>query len=352
KVLLISKDELGTKPGREQSSKGNVELGFIGAGSFARAFLLPNLKDNDSVIFRGVATGSSVNSKHVARKYKFQYCTTDYNEILQDQEVMAVVVATRHNLHAKIVIEAIKAHKAVFVEKPLAISEDELIDVIQTWKDNEGRIMVGFNRRFSPFIEQVKSFFSDRTQPLAINYRINAGSVAKEHWVQDADQGGGRIIGEVCHFVDLLQFLVGSQPLRIFAESISANSEAVVDNDNISITLKFADGSIGNVSYLANGDSSFPKERIEIFGDGSIAVIDDFKELQLIKKGKTEKIKKRGQNKGHRKELRMFVNAVKNGEDMPIPFRDSVVATTLTFMIHKSLREGIPLDVDLERFGL
>jgi predicted dehydrogenase/threonine dehydrogenase-like Zn-dependent dehydrogenase len=350
--LKKSKVILATEDVKERTkASGDVKLGIIGAGNFARSFLLPSLKDNNSVFLKGVATGSGINSKHVARKFGFQYCTTDYNDILNDPEVSAVVIATRHNLHAKLAIEAMKKHKAVFVEKPLALNEDELAEVIETWKDNEGRLMVGFNRRFSPLVEEVKNFFCNRTEPLAITYRVNAGFVPKDHWIQDPIEGGGRIVGEVCHFVDLVNFITGSNPLRVFAERISADADTIADNDNISLTIKLQDGSLANVAYLANGDTSFPKERVEIFCEGSIAVIDDFRRLQLIRKGRMKRIKKHGQDKGHKNELRMFINALRDGGQMPIPFKDSVTATFLTFLIERSLRERLPIDVDFRQFG-
>jgi len=347
KVTLVAEEDY-----RKEKLLSAVPLGLVGAGNFARSVLLPNMRDSNSVVLKGVATGSGINAKHVAQKFGFQYCTTDYREILDDPEVKAVAIATRHNLHARVAIEAMKKNKAVFVEKPLALNEGELVEVIAAWKENEGQLMVGFNRRFAPAVEEVKRFFQKRTQPFTINYRINAGFIPKDHWTQDPDAGGGRIIGEVCHFVDVAHFIAQSRPLKVFAESISANNDALVDNDNISVTIKFSDGSLANIMYLANGDSALPKERIEVFSEGSIAIVDDFKKLQLIRKGKIRTIKNRRQDKGHKKELQMFINALKNGAKMPITFRDSVIATYLTFMVKRSLQMGQPLEIDIKQFGL
>ncbi|MFC1712122.1 bi-domain-containing oxidoreductase [Candidatus Poribacteria bacterium] len=345
-LLSVEDKKIRSKP------VGDVKLGFVGAGNFARSFLLPNLRDDKSVTLTGVATGSGINAKHVARKFGFQYCTADYEEILDDPETTAVVIATRHNLHARVAVDAMKKNKAVFVEKPLALNEVELAEVIEARKENEGRIMVGFNRRFSPLVGEVEQFFQNRTQPLAINYRVNAGFIPGDHWVHDPVDGGGRIIGEVCHFVDLVQFIAKSHPLKVLAESISANNGTIIDNDNISVTIKSDDGSLGTIMYLANGDPAFSKERIEIFSEGSVAVLDDFRKLQLISGGRTRNIKKHKQDKGHRKELQMFIRAVRDGGIMPIEFREIVMTTFLTFMIERSLREGIPLDISLEQFGL
>ena len=345
--LLSVRDE---KPRSEPVA--DVKLGFVGAGNFARSFLLPNIKANNTVSLKGVATGSGINAKNVARKFGFQYCTTNYEEILNDSEITAVVIATRHDLHAKVAVEAMKKHKAVFVEKPLALTESELTEVIRTWRENEGRLLVGFNRRFAPLVEEIRSFFQNRTQPLAVNYRINAGFIPRDHWSQDASEGGGRIIGEVCHFADLIQFITGSLPVRVFAESISARNDAVVDNDNISVIIKFEDGSLGTITYLANGDAALPKERIEVFGEGTVAVLDDFKKLRLVRKGRTKQVKKRRQDKGYKRELEKFIRAVKDGKEMPIPFDEIVITTFLTFMIERSLREKLPLDIGLEQFDL
>lgn len=330
----------------------DIKLGVIGAGKHARTFLLPNLKDNKSITLIGVATGSGINAKYIAKKFGFNYCTTNYQEILDDPQITAVIIATRHNLHARVAIEAMRKNKAVFIEKPLAINQSELDEIIKSWKDNNGRIMVGFNRRFSPFTTSAKNFFHTRTQPLVVNCRINAGIISKDHWAQDPIEGGGRIIGEVCHFVDLMQFITDSYPVNIYAESISAHSETVIDNDNVNISIKFNDGSLGNILYLANGDSSFPKERIEIFGNSSIAIIDDFKKLYMVRNGKTKTITKFTQDKGHKNELSMFIDAIKNGKQMPIPFTESVITTLTTFAVEESLKKKTVIYLDYKSFNL
>jgi polar amino acid transport system substrate-binding protein len=204
--------------------------------------------------------------------------------------------------------------------------------------------MVGFNRRFSHFTKSAKDFFASRMFPLAVNYRINAGFIPRDNWVHDPKEGGGRIIGEVCHFVDLIQYLIGSEPTKVYAETITSNNAEQVDADNVNITLKFHDGSLGSISYLANGDKSFEKERIEAFGGGSTCVIDDFRSAMLVRNGGKKWLKSK-QDKGHRAELEAFVQAVKSGDEMPIPFQEIVMTTLTTFKIIESIQKGTPVEI-------
>jgi polar amino acid transport system substrate-binding protein len=243
-----------------------------------------------------------------------------------------------------LVIEGLKSGKHVFVEKPLALSIEELRAVLEASNESQSKIMVGFNRRFSPFTQSVKEFFSSRSLPLAVNYRINAGFIPKDNWVHDPKEGGGRIIGEVCHFVDLIQYLVGSEPTKVYAETITSNNTEQVDADNINITLKFHDGSVGSISYLANGDKSFPKERVEVFGGGSICVIDDFRSAVLIRNGKKNRLKSK-QDKGHKAEFEQFIHSILNNEPSPIDFKEAVITTLTTFKILESLNTGVPVEI-------
>lgn len=321
-------------------SRTAVTVGFIGAGHFATGILLPQLKKMPSLDLRGVATASGLSARNVAQKYGFKYCTSDYKEILNDPQIDTVFVATRHDLHAQLIIESLQAGKAVFAEKPLALNQEELNKTIETYNYLAAnhpfpKLMLGFNRRFAPLTEKVKEFFEGRTKPLAIVYRINAGFVSKDHWTQDPEEGGGRIIGEVCHFVDLIQYLSESEPIRVFGEAIA--------NDTLNINLKLKDGSIGSVSYLANGDTSYPKERIEIFGEGSVVVIDDFKTASFTREARTKRMRQIHQSKGHKEELEAFVEATKTNQRMPIKFEEIITATLATFKIVESLEKGCPI---------
>ncbi|MBC8232324.1 bi-domain-containing oxidoreductase [bacterium] len=328
-----------------QRKDGKVHIGLIGGGNFAKGVLLPILRKIPEVNRRSVATATGVSARDIGDKYGFEYCTSDYSEILNDTSVDAIIIATRHNLHAQLVIEGLKHGKSAFVEKPLALSKEELNTVIETYNQTQGRIMVGFNRRFAPFTKEAKGFFANRTSPLAINYRINAGFIPKDSWVHDPVEGGGRIIGEVCHFVDLIQYLVGVEPSKVYAEAISESDKSPATSDTVCIGLKFKDGSIGTINYFANGDKAFPKERIEIFGDNSVCVIDDFRSAMLIRNGK-KKLLRSKQDKGHKAEVEQFIRSILNDEPSPIDFKEAVITTLTTFKILESFNTGAPVEIE------
>jgi polar amino acid transport system substrate-binding protein len=324
---------------RERPAKAidAVNLGVIGAGNFAKAVLLPRLAKAVGVNLVGIATATGRNAKAIGEQYGFGFCTSDYHELLRRADVNTVLIATRHDAHARMTVEALRAGKAVFVEKPLAINEEQLNQVIEAVADTNGRVMVGFNRRFSSLATALKQSFAN-AGPLAITYRVNAGAIPRESWIQ-GDEGGGRILGEVCHFVDFLQFLTGADPIEVFAYAAATGNGL---NDTLSLVLRFRDGSTGNINYFATGDKAFPKERIEIYGGGRVAVLDDFRGLEIWRNGKRSVTKKLTQEKGFEQEITAFAEAVKNGQAMPIGW-ESLVATTLaTLRIEASLRSGKP----------
>ena len=338
-VLLDRKVILNKAEFEKQPAKDQVNIGLIGAGNFTKSMLIPKLEREKSVKIRGIATATGLTAAHTGQKHGCDYATSDYSDFMKDDNIHGVFVATRHNTHSKISAEMLESGKYVFVEKPLAISMEQLDQIMNAWKIAGNKIMVGFNRRFAPMTKKVKEHFKGRTYPIFINYRINAGVLSKESWVQNAEEGGGRIIGEVCHFVDFLQYMTGCYPKRIFAETLHISDQSLEINDNLSATISFPDGSIGTISYLANGDLSYPKERIEIFGGGSICVIDDFMRLEIVKDGKSQKSSGK-QDKGHDSEIHEFVEAIRKGEPVPVEFRESIVTTMATFKIMDSLRSG------------
>ena len=357
-----------------------VAIGLLGAGNFATTTLLPAMRKVSGVQFVGICTATGLTARHVGNKFGFRYCTTDENEILNDPDINTVVIATRHHLHARQVIAALKAGKNVFCEKPLALNENELQEIVravgggaeeQGGKGAEERrskeeftsapphhstraqkaplLMVGYNRRFAPMARQLKAFLADVHEPLVMHYRVNAGYIPPDHWVQDPQQGGGRIIGEICHFVDFLTFLAGALPVRVYARALP--NDGRYRDDNVVITLEFADGSLGTIAYVANGDKSFPKERLEVFGGGAVAVLDDFRRLELVRNGRKKVVRSRlHQDKGHRGEWEAFVAAVQNGGPAPIPFEEIVATTLTTFRILDSLRCGGPVAVYTDTF--
>ncbi len=309
-----------------------VTLGVIGAGNFAKSVLLPRLAKAEGVSLVGLATATGRNAKAIGEQYGFGFCTTDYRELLERAEINTVLIATRHDTHARMVAEALRAGKTVYVEKPLAISEDGLNEVAEAVAQTDGRLLVGFNRRFSALSVVLKESLAN-AGPLAITYRVNAGAVPKESWIQN-EEGGGRLVGEVCHFVDYLQFLTDAEPVEVFAYGASA--------DTLSIVVKLSDGSVGNINYFATGDRSFPKERVEVYGGGRVAVLDDFRVLECWRDGKRKVTKRLAQDKGFDQELAAFVKAARTGEAMPIAWRSLYLTTLATLKIEAALRRGQP----------
>lgn len=357
------------KPVLSSVEGSEIRIALIGAGTFAKSVLLPKLKAIPGVELATVCTATGLSARHVADKFGFAACTTDADAIFNDPAINAVLIATRHNLHAPLVIKALQVGKHVFVEKPLALNEEELGEVIEVYRDKGTRrqgdketsprlsvspspclLVVGFNRRFAPLTQQVRQFFTARTGPLAIHYRVNAGYVPPDHWVHDPEEGGGRIVGEVCHFVDWIQHLIGASPVRVYAQALPGGGRYPVE-DNVLITLTFADGSVGTIHYLANGDPRVPKEHIEVFGSGAVAMIEDFRTGWLVQHGRRTRLGRRlwpRQDKGHVAELQAFITAVREGQPPPIPFHEAVLTTLTTFKIRESLRTGRPVDVSLE----
>ncbi|OHB59812.1 MAG: hypothetical protein A2173_00975 [Planctomycetes bacterium RBG_13_44_8b] len=328
-----------------------VIVGCIGAGNFAKTTLIPYLANNRNVILRGVATSSGISAKDAVVKFGFEYAASSAEDILEDESINTIIIATRHNLHSHFVIEGLKHKKNVFVEKPLAINENQLREIINIYQKAQDQsdspfLMVGYNRRFAPVSIKLKEFFSLRNFPLLMHYRINAGLIPRMNWIQNLEEGGGRIIGEVCHFIDYMIFLTDSLPTKVFASSIKSDNKDIPSWDNVSINIVFQDGSIGNIIYTAIGDSIFPKEYIEIFGESSVGVIDNFSTLKLYKKQK-KRTKRSFCNKGHSNEIEKFVQRINGGQGSPIQFDELIAVSQVTFGIHKSLEEGVPVDIKI-----
>jgi polar amino acid transport system substrate-binding protein len=331
--------EMSARPFPRTAAKpGKLRVGLIGAGDYARGMLLPHFK-NERAEFVAVATANGVSARNVASQFGFADTRSSADDIINDASVDTVVIATRHDTHATYAATALRADKHVFVEKPLALNCAELDDLLTAARASSGSLTVGFNRRFSPAALAAKDFFALMDAPLSLLYRVNAGRVPRDHWIHDPVQGGGRIVGEVCHFIDLMQFLTGSLPARVYAEPLAS------DDDSIVITLKFANGSVGTIAYVADGDKAMAKERVEIFGGGRTFVIDDFSETRSYAGGK-ETIKKLGrQDKGQRDEVAAFCRRVRDGGEPVISLDDLTATTRATFRIVESLRTGRVLSV-------
>jgi len=318
----------------------SVSLGALGAGNFARNVTFPALKGMSGVELVGLATGSGVSATDTGNRYGFGYATTEASEVIQDENINTVAVLTRHHLHADQVADALRAGKNVFCEKPLAIDMEGLDGVVDALDGAAGLLTVGFNRRFSPLGVQMRDFIAEAGEPLSVHYRVNAGPLPADHWVHDPDQGGGRIIGEVCHFIDYLTFLIDALPEQVHAQGIPGGQ-----GENVHISARFPDSSVGTVDYLASGDKTFPKERVEAFGGGRVAVLDDFRSLELVSGGKKNHGSSK-QDKGHRAIWEAFAAAIHDGGTAPISYRELVGVTQTTFAVVESLRTGHSVEIE------
>ncbi len=329
---------------RIRKAEKSIVLGVIGAGGYVPAMLLPHFK-TEGVDFRSITTASGISAHDVGKRFGFAYAVSSAEEVLDDADVNLVVVGTRHDRHAELARKALERDKHVFVEKPLALDDEELESVLEAAASSNGKLMVGFNRRFSPLAQRAKDFFAGRETPLSILYRVNAGRIPKEHWTQDAQEGGGRIVGEVCHFIDLMQFFTGSAPVFVFAESVSAKSSKIVDADSVFITVRFADGSNGSIAYLSEGDKGLAKERVEIFGVGRVFVLDDFRRATLYKDGREEQVTLKAQDKGQQAQVRQVCASVLEGGPAPITVEELAATSRATFRVLDSLRERRPFEI-------
>jgi predicted dehydrogenase len=327
-------------------SRDEIGAGFIGAGAFARGVLLPIVRRSAKVQLLGVAAATGVSAKNTAEQFGFSYATTEYERILDDERTACVFVATRHDSHARLAVEGLSRGKSVFVEKPLALAEDELGEVTAAARKSGSLLMVGFNRRFAPIAREVKKRFAHRSGPITIVYRVNAGQLPADHWSLDATEGGGRIIGEVCHFIDFVQWMTDALPVRVSAESVSQTERAGFVDDSVAVAMRMGDGSVASIIYTASGDKTVSKEQIEIFCGGSVARIDDFKSGHFIREGKTVKLGGGSQDKGHAAELQAFFEAVRGRTPPPISL-ESLVATSLTcFAVVRSAKGGESATID------
>ncbi len=339
---------------RPHSTSGSsVGLGVLGAGAFAQSTLLPALKSIPEVSFIGICNATGPRSRSAAERFGFSYCSNSEEELLRDPKIGAVLIATRHHLHARQVLAALRFGKAVFCEKPLCLHEYELASIVRAMSEQAGvrppLLMVGFNRRFAPMAIQLKDFLSGVREPLSMNYRVNAGYLPADHWVNDPEQGGGRILGEVCHFVDFLCFLAGTSPVEV--QAVCMSNPGQYSMDNIVATLKFSNGTLGNITYMANGDKSASKERLEVFGGGSVAILEDFRRLELVRNGRKQVSRSRwSQDKGHKAEMRAFVDALQNKTPPPVPFEQIIGSTLTTLRLKNACQIGQPLQVDVTEF--
>lgn len=319
-AAAVRRQTVHLAPAQAATCTGRVALGFVGAGNYATAVLIPAFKATGARL-RTVASGGGVSGLHAGRKFGFEATTTDTASMLTDAEIDAIVVSTRHDSHARLVCDALRAGKHVFVEKPLCLTLGELADIESAYSaldvcpSGQPVLMVGFNRRFSPQVQRIKSLLAGATGPKSFVMTVNAGAIPLGHWTQDIEVGGGRIVGEACHFIDLLRFLAGvpiTEWQRLAMESAT--------RDTVSLQLRFADGSIGTVHYFANGSKSFPKERLEVFSGGRVLQLDNFRRLTGYGWPGFSKMNLWRQNKGQKACADAFVAAAEGRAPVPVPF--------------------------------
>jgi predicted dehydrogenase len=327
------------------SSNGQAVLGLIGAGTYAKRTLLPNLK-GCPVRLRIVASAGGVSGGHLAGKFGFERATTDYHEVLRDPDVNLVYIATRHHLHAKMTVEALAAGKHVAVEKPLCLTRQELDEIAAAHVQANGRqLFVGFNRRFALPTAKMMELLRGRSQPLCVSVMVNAGIVGPDAWVQEKAQGGGRIIGEGCHFIDLISYLAHSPITRVVTTMMGAAPGVVCRDDKVTITLTLADGSIGTVHYFGNGDKSYPKETVEVFCDGRVLRLENFRVLRGYGWPGFSKYRLFKINKGFHETALHMTQAVARGGPPLMPFDGIVNVMRATFAAVESANSGTPIDV-------
>ncbi len=299
-------------------------VGLVGAGQHALRMLLPALRESDACL-KVVADSSGVAAVHAARKFGSEIASTKAESVFGDPEVDAVFIATRHDSHAALVCEALRAGKHVFVEKPLALRGSELDEIEAAWRDSGRILMVGFNRRFAPHVRKIKELLGRVGEPKAMIMTVNAGAIPADHWTQDPERGGGRIIGEACHFIDLLRFLAASPIVSTVTTRLAA--------DTVTIALVFADGSTGTVHYFANGHRSFAKERLEVFCGGRILQLDNFRRLTGYGWPGLRRMRLWRQDKGHAAAVQAFLQAVREGRPSPVPVEEAIEVTRVTLEI-------------------
>ncbi len=329
--------ELKSKP-----SSGPLGVSLVGAGNFARLVMLPALGKVRGVSWRGLCTAKGMNAEHSGRNGGFAFAATDVRELWDDAQTKAVFIATRHDLHAGLVIEALKAGKHVFVEKPLCIKPEELDQISQVVEELGPEcpiLMVGFNRRFAAATRKLREAF-EGVAPITVSHRFSPGPIPANAWPQDEDVGGGRIVGEACHAIDTCTAIAGSIPVRVYAESVGNVGGQDTSDDSVFITLRHQNGSVSNISYQSRGDRAYPPERIEVFGGGRVGLVENWDRIEVWKGGKC-KTARGGKDKGHRTEFETFLEAVRTGGAWPIPWEQLHAVSWATLMAVRSIREGV-----------
>ncbi|MBT8399849.1 MAG: bi-domain-containing oxidoreductase [Rhodothermia bacterium] len=328
-------------------TKDTLRVGFAGAGNYAQLHLLPRLKKNENVHLAGLVTATGISARKAGEKFGFESCSTDFDDLLGDA-TDAIFVATRHSTHADLVLRSLKAGKSVFVEKPMVVNERELGEITEAYETSivsvPAAVMVGLNRRFSPYIARIRDALIP-SEPRHMLYRVNSGPIPLDSWVYDPDEGGGMLVGEMCHFIDVMRSLAGAAPISVFATSIDTTRDDIETRDNISVSIAFADGSVGTLVYNTVGDKTAPKERLEVFSSGTTALLDDYSKVEIYRSGKRTKWSSMGQDKGQESMIEETVRMFRSEGRSPIPFEQLVEVMQVVFGAARSLATGAPIDL-------
>ena len=335
---LVSSVSVNTRPTKD------INIGFIGAGNFAQSYILPQLKKYN-LSLDTVVTKNGIRAKNASKKFGFNKASTSTDGVFTDKKINTVFIATPHNTHASLALKALNENKNVFLEKPMAMNIEELKEMAKAYK-GKSVFTVGFNRRFSKAAYFVRENIAEYGMPLILNFRINAGYIPKESWIQNEDIGGGRVIGEVCHFVDLMIYLTDSMPKSVYVASLDAKSEKWQSADNIAAVIEFENGSIANLTYAAVGDSAMEKERLEILAGGNSFLIDDFKKAVAFINNRPRSIRVSG--KGHNEEIAAFIEAIREKGKNPIDFKSLLYTSLTTFKIIESMRSGKRKEINID----
>lgn len=334
-------DKLNTRvknPMFDSLTKGQVKLAIVGAGGFAKGMHLPNIqKRNDLYSLKAIVSRTGHNAMATAKQFGAEYSSTNFNDVLADNDVTAVIVATRHNLHGSMALEALKAGKHVLLEKPLTISEIELKE-IKNYFESQSKtpvLLTGYNRRFSPYMQKIQNLLKNRTNPMIINYKMNAGFLPKDHWTLSQDEGGGRNLGEACHIYDVFTFLTNSEVVDTNVQNITPRTDHYSGKDNFVATFKFKDGSVATLTYVAIGNKDFPKETMEIFCDGLVVNLNDYKKLEVL--GGKLIHSSNSPEKGQMEEIVAFADAISGKAEWPIPLWQQYQVSEMAFAVDKKL---------------
>lgn len=348
KVAVLLSYESESEPTRsvrapmslKKAKSGKINVALVGPGNYAKDILIPLLRSNQQFNLRWVVSSNPLHSKQLAERYHFENYGTDYHEVLSDSDLDFVVITTPNNLHYQMVLDAANEGKPVFVEKPLCISEEELRDLQSVQNRTGATIVVGFNRRYAPLTLRLKKEMDRRDGPFLLNYRVNADYIPMSRWTQDPEVGGGRIIAECCHFFDLFNFLLGKRSSELHVTSTGVSGSTTVTRDNIVAVLKYPDGSIASLTYSALGNRSMDRERLEVFGQGTAFVLDDFESLTIYEPSRTSVLKGKGQDKGHLAEFSELARMFRGEPSSVISFDEAVSAMETTFAAERAVRSA------------